>query len=225
MNQKFNKKGFTLVELMLAMGFVSALLLAIAMTVIQIGNIYTRGVTLKTINQAGGDISSELQRGMVSVGPFNVNPGGPSYITQAWGGRLCTGQYSYIWNYGKDFSNSNRNKYSSGNSDIKFVKIYDSSLYYCTPSPVAYPNVDPDGAIELLSTSSDSTIIAVHDFKIQSFATDSNTGQQLYSIEFLLGTNDANVFDSSTNECIISQLSYCAVNRFNIVVRAGGANK
>lgn len=224
MHQEYNKKGFTLVELMLAMGFVSALLLAIAMTVIQIGHIYTRGVTMKTINQAGSDISSELQRGMLSVSPFSLT-GGTNYIASSSGGRLCTGQYSYIWNYGKDITNPSRNRYSSGSSEIKFVKIYDSSLYYCKPAPVAYPSVDPVGAIELLGTGVDSTVLAIHDFKVESFASDNVTSQQLYSIEFLLGTNDTNVFDTSTNKCIISQLSYCAVNRFNVITRAGRASK
>lgn len=91
-----NKRGFTLIELMLAMTFVSALLLAIAMTVIQISNVYTRGLTLKEVNQAGRTISTELKRGISQSAPFAVP--GPKYVVQPWGGRLCVGQYSYIWN-------------------------------------------------------------------------------------------------------------------------------
>src|SRR5450759_2265716 len=96
------QRGFTLVELMLAMAFVSALLLAIAMTVIQIGNIYNRGITYKNVNQVGSSLVSELQRSIASNAPFDVSINGVGegehYINKGWGGRLCTGQYSYIWN-------------------------------------------------------------------------------------------------------------------------------
>ena len=62
MNRAAKQTGFTLIELMLAMTFISVLLLAIAMTIIQIGTIYNRGVTLKEVSQAARSISDELNR-------------------------------------------------------------------------------------------------------------------------------------------------------------------
>ena len=54
MNQKANRSaGFTIVELMLAMAFLAVLLVVITMTVIQISNVYNKGLTLRAVDQAG----------------------------------------------------------------------------------------------------------------------------------------------------------------------------
>ena len=129
------KHGFTLIELMLAMGFVSVLLIAVAMTVIQIAGIYNRGITLKDVDQAGRSLVSELQRSIGGNAQFDLGSG--HYVPQSWGGRLCLGQYSYIWNYGADISttlNPNRNVYApTANQlpEIRFVKILDPTNNYC----------------------------------------------------------------------------------------------
>lgn len=231
MNHVDKNKGFTLVELMLAMGFVSALLLAIAMTVIQIGNIYNRGITFKSVNQAGGAIASELQRSIAGSAPFNIGTGqGGRYIEQPFGGRLCTGSYSYIWNYGKALSETNPtlNEYSDSSvGKIRFVKSLDAGASYC--AEMAKP-IDTNGAVELLNEGQ--SYLAIHSFKIStdSSATDSRTGQQLYSIEFTLGTNDRSAFSPNTNVCLLpgetgSDPAYCSVNQFNLTVRASNAAK
>ena len=193
MNHVDKQKGFTLIELMLAMGFVSALLIAVAMTVIQIANIYNRGITLKDVNQAGRSIASELQRSIAGSASFNIDSGvGSRYIQQSLngknaGGRLCIGQYSYIWNYGSA------------------IKPNDTS---------SSPNLYLDPASDT--------------------AYDAKTGQRLYSIEFLIGTNDqtALMHDSGlvVTGCLPpsdpnSDPSYCSVNQFNIVARAGNTIK
>jgi type II secretory pathway pseudopilin PulG len=275
MNRVDKRKGFTLIELMLAMGFVAALLIAIAMTVIQIANIYNRGLTLKEVNQAGRSIASELQRGIAASTPFSVDPGVGShyifekvlvntrYVPQPWGGRLCVGQYSYIWNYGKDIQtylnnitrSSNLNVYGDATATptpIRFVKVVDPSAKYCDNvkmndgtalgSKYIYST---DSPVELLDESQHD--LAIHSFKItttadnpatplinENTAGDANTNQQLYSIEFVLGTNEylRNIStlttDPITGDAICKPPSdqnadpaYCSVNRFNIVARSG----
>src|SRR5687768_8731757 len=105
-----NAKGFTLIELMLAMTFISVLLVAIAMTTIQISNIYTKGITLREVDQAGRTLSNELQRNISASVPFDVTPkkdDSPAtedskyVVRNEDGGRLCLGKYSYLWNFGK----------------------------------------------------------------------------------------------------------------------------
>ena len=54
--------GFTIIELTLAMAFISVLLLSIVMTAIQAGRIYNRGAVLRSVNQAGRDVSDTLRR-------------------------------------------------------------------------------------------------------------------------------------------------------------------
>lgn len=224
MNHASKKQGFTLVELMLAMGFVSALLLAIAMTVIQIGNIYNRGITYKTVNQAGGALASELQRDINSNSPFDLNSTDPvRKVEEGWGGRLCIGQYSYIWNYGKALKDpsSPSNKYSGDPKKIVFIKVNDPTASYCSPGN---DEVDKNNAVELLDVGNNN--LAIHDFSIKSSAYESSINQRIYNISFVIGTNDQIALNPDATACLTpdeanSDSVYCAVNRFDILARAG----
>jgi hypothetical protein len=225
-----HKPGFTLVELMLAMGFVSALLLAIAMTVIQISNIYTRGITYTNVNQAGGAIANELQRSISSVKSFDP---ATSFIDEPESGRLCTGSFSYVWNYGKNLKNPGTNfiKYQGQSLGEKpliyFVKVYDPSSLICvqTGMSLAYPEIVKADAVEMLN--SGQFDLAIHGLTIKSptSAADGTTSQRLYSVQFDIGTNDQNAFDAGTTICSLSgpnsNTNYCSVTRFNITARAG----
>lgn len=271
MNHADKQKGFTLIELVLAMGFVAALLIAITMTVIQIGNIYNRGLTLKDVNQAGRSIASELQRSIAASTPFGVDPGVGShylfervfvetrYVDKTWGGRLCVGQYSYIWNYGKSIndnpvitlsSSSSLNVYGDATdtpTPIRFVKVIDPSAKYCDSAKMDDDTANgskyiysTDSPVELLDESQHN--LAIHSFKItttlddpitlanENTAGDAKTNQQLYSIEFVLGTNKAHTLDYTPSGIVCKPPSdpeadpaYCSINQFNIVVRSGNA--
>lgn len=233
MNHVDKRQGFTLIELMLAMGFVSALLIAVAMTVIQIASIYNRGITLKDVNQTGRALVSELQRSVTSTSSFEL---GTHYFKQLQGGvevggRLCLGQYSYVWNYGKTIkpgdTSSSPNVYAAPDTDkqIRFVKVHDPDISYCTN--LAKKIIFAD-AVEMLDVGEHD--LAIHNFTISSAATasDTKTGQQLYSISFLLGTNDQSALSGilANTECKPpndpnSDPAYCSVSKFDIVVRTG----
>ena len=224
-----NTKGFTLIELMLSMAFLSVLLLAIAMTVIQIGNIYNRGLTLKEVNQAGRSLSTELKKGIAQTAAFPIDyPAvGSKFVNRSWGGRLCVNQYSYIWNYGVTLNNqsanvSNSNVYSVASTDkISFIKVPDPSSQYCTNPGGA---IDPTGAVELLKVGDRN--LAVHNFTISydSLASDSKTQQRLYYITFVLGTNDQAALASNSTTCRppsdnAADINYCSVNQFTLSAR------
>lgn len=228
-----NPRGFTLIELLLAMTFLSVLLLAIAMTIIQISNIYNRGTIITQVNQIGRTIASELQSGISASAPFSVDQAtGSHYFQQGnWGGRLCLGQYSYIWNYGSALqpnTSPTRNLYVSepllvSDSSIRFVKAYDPNASYCSNLS---SKIDPASATELLSTGDHS--LAIQNFSISSMssADDPRTGQRLYAISFDIGTNDLNALTADKTSCKApsvpgADLSYCVVEKFSIVVRAG----
>ena len=242
MNHANKRYGFTIIELVIAMGFVSVLLIAIAMTVIQIGNIYNRGITLKDVNQAGRSLTSELLRSINQSAPFLLSN---RYVQQNWGGRLCLGQYSYIWNYGKALTpplDSNRNVFSDSVNEIRFVKVLDPNASYCTKSVVGdYIDVLSSEAVELLNVGQHN--LAIHDFIItttlddpstplvnENTTGDSKTGQQLYSIVFTIGTNDQLALDFSDGLIVCkppsetaegADPSYCSINQFNILARSG----
>lgn len=226
------RRGFTLIELMLAMTFISILLIAITMTIIQISNIYNHGITLKEVDQAGRTLSAELQRTIRSSSQFDITDTGNVYVKQGdWGARLCLGSYSYIWNYGKalntnDPKGQNLNVYDDSEADIRFVKVSDSDRSYC--SSVPKKKVDSSGAIDLLDAGDHS--LAVHKFVITSStsAFDAVSNQRLYNIRFTVGTNDTNAIVDDASKCKApgesgSDPSYCSVQEFNIVARAGNA--
>ena len=233
MNRDNNQKGFTLIELMLAMGFISFLLIAIAMTVIQIGNIYNRGLILKEINQVGRSIDDELKRSISQSSPFAVDQITPTNYqiikdgSNITGGRLCLGQYSYIWNYGKYIQSGPeiKNRYTSGGSDIRFVKISDPGASYCVDKT---KNIDDNPTstkpVELLNPGQSN--LAIQSFSITSSSSDEKTKQQLYNIVFLIGTNNQQALKNNTS-CkppseLGSDFNFCAINEFKITVRAGG---
>lgn len=229
---KLKNEGFTLIELTLSMSFISVLLLAIAMTVMQISSIYNKGVTLKATNQAGRSIGYELQKSISQVMPFNIDVDNPSsrYVTNEYGGRLCTGQYSYVWNYGSKISDSRRNRYSvpNNNVNINFIKVVDSNANYCTDVSSV---IDYSKSVELLPPGEHN--LAVHSFDVVSnyMISDPKTNRRLYNIQYTIGTNNQSALtggSSAATKCKDpgqsgSDPDYCSVNQFNISVLAGSS--
>lgn len=231
MNRGAKDQGFTLIELLLSMAFIAVLLIAIAMTVIQISHTYTRGVIMKEVNQSGNAITTELQRGIAESAPFTISGANSRLVTMSGGGRLCVGRYSYIWNYGaaiNDPDQIDENKYASGatgRAPIRFVKANDPGSSYClSPSK----DINPADATELMPATDYN--LALHKVSIASATTaaDTKTKQQLYSISFYIGTNETNALTSDATACKGpgqpgADITYCSVQEFNITARAGNA--
>ena len=221
--------GTTILELMLAMAFVSTLLIAITMTTIHIGDMYNRGITLKEVDQAGQSLVGELQRGINQVPAFDVTT---KFVklqdgTDYYAGRLCTGKYSYIWNFGKVWHGTTYpsvNEYSGLSDKVRFVKVPDSTAKYCA---AMLPDIDTtDGPTELLNVGDRE--LALHSFEITSASTDPVTGQQLYKIDFVIGTNEKDTIDAGYSSCKAPgatitkrDTTYCSINSFTITVRSG----
>lgn len=234
-----DNKGFTLIELMLAMTFISALLIAIAMTTIQISNIYTKGITLREVNQAGRSLTDELQRNIASSAPFNVtatdqdDTDSKFIVKNEDGGRLCLGQYTYVWNLGKALSGTDGaviyNKYSdvvnTDDNQIRFAKVADPSGDLCR-HPATMPA--KANANDLL-TSGDRNLV-VHKFSIVKTSDDPDISQAIYAISFTLGTNDREQLTTNDQSCRppsdnIGDEDYCSVNTFDIIARAGNRSE
>jgi prepilin-type N-terminal cleavage/methylation domain-containing protein len=228
-----NNRGFTLIELMLAMTFISVLLVAIAMTTIQISNIYNKGITLREVNQAGRSVSSELQQSIASSVPFDVTPktdNSPAtqtshYVVRDGGGRLCLGNYSYAWNYGKALAGGAGapavyNKYDN-NTPVRFAKIEDAGGSLCADVDLAVPK---SKSSELLSSGDRDLVL--HSFTISQTASDSTTNQALYAITMVIGTNDRAQLTTDNASCKppaqgVGNEDYCSVNQWDIIARAG----
>lgn len=235
MNQRI-KKGFTIIELMLAMGFVSVLLIAIAFTTIQISNIYNKGLTLRSVNQAGRELISVFKKDINSSMPFSVEGDDTQFIEQktggyTYGGRLCLGNISYVWNYGPTLADNGANEYNKYNdndgSKVRLARVIDNGGQLCVGG--SQNVIDESKSTELLK-SKDNLDLALHDFDIKRANSGSTkTSQALYAIEFIIGTNQQEAITTeltcvppsgSSNESEEENWEFCAVNVFDIVVRA-----
>lgn len=96
MTSKYTQKGFTIVELTLALTLLSILMIILLISTMNIISIYNKGITLKRVNQSGRAIGQDLQESLrTSKGNFTTYgsvPALPELVTRA-----CTGKYSYIW--------------------------------------------------------------------------------------------------------------------------------
>lgn len=240
MNRVHKQKGFTIVELLLAMSFVTFLLMAIALTVIQITNIYDKGLTMRAVAQAGQTVAQDMRRSIEAARPLDLgadNEGGQNFqpmvvvggdINSPDGGRLCTGSYSYIWNNGKAFDNP-VNKYEGSEEPIHLVKVADNGSLYCSDPG---RNVIRDVATEMLGEGDRQ--LAIQSFAIKKAAENPDAGQALYLISLEIGTNDQDALEQHSTLTSIDtscrppaadvQLDdYCAVNKFEFTARAGNA--
>jgi prepilin-type N-terminal cleavage/methylation domain-containing protein len=242
------QSGFTLIELSLAMAFISILLVAIALIIIQITGIYNRGITLKEVNQAGRTVSTELQDGIGAALPFSIVSNDDTvksaYLVQNWGGALCMGEYSYIWNNGKDISDAinsgnfdNLNIYSDVANTIDniphFIKIYDPDRSFCVQNDgLKINNIQAAKSTELLATGQVELVIHSLDISTVSDASSFNDAQQLYDISLVIGTNNRNALlpeNDVADSCkppsgFGADTTYCSVQHFHIVARAGSSN-
>lgn len=239
--------GFTLIELVLAMAFISVLLLGIAMTIIQVGAIYNKGMTLKEVNQSSRDIADDFKR---TVGTAQTVSLATDYVPvivsgDTVGGRLCFGSYSYAWNYAKNltptigngairYQNNGATAIDESQTPIRFIKIADPGKEYCAKGGTGNLTlttvrvVDQAKTVELLK--SGDRELGIHQFEIlnpvPSSAMDPATDQQLYSLKFTMGTSRINALDATQSACLPpsdpnSDPLYCNVQQFNLVVRVG----
>lgn len=234
-----HQQGFTIIELLLAMTFVSLLLMAIALTVMQITVLYQRGATLKEVDQTGRAISEDLQSTIGAAAPFDVGEGqagGVAYRPQyrtggtsgtAEGARLCTGGYSYIWNYGAHLGDP-INQFADSDDELRLVKVRDNGAVYCADIDRAVVRAE---AVDLLA--SGNVDVALQSFRITRVANDPVLQQALYYITLEVGTNDQAALKRSVEGLMTSDMAckppseegansdYCAVNKFEFTARAG----
>lgn len=231
-HRQTNYQGFTIIELLLAMSFVSVMLLGIAITVMQIGSIYNKGLTMKSVDQAGRTLSDDMRRTLSGSEPFVIDDG--SYRTQRHpetdagepsdGGRLCTGTYSYIWNTGRALASGHVvNEYDDSRSqkEIRFVRIRDGGGSYCADPAKKIVAVE---ATEILAEGDSN--LAVQTLSIKKLTSNASIGQALYRVQVELGTNNQDALDTVSMTCkppseAASLLEFCSINRFDFTAQAG----
>ena len=227
------KQGFTLIELMLAMTFISTLLLSITMVGIQAGRMYSRGVVLRDVNQAGRDISNMFRRDFLQANAGKINitglrvPNNENWTT----GRLCLGAHSYVWNNPKYLDDpsllgANRLFKVDGNL-INLVRVVDADGGLCKRDGSGrYPEtVDMAKSSNLLRPiSSGDGSIGIHNVTLEKITSDSSR-EALYRLTFILGTSKMSEIRNSSCKApdeAESNFEFCAINKFEMIVRTNG---
>lgn len=140
-----NKKGFTLVELLIAISFFSFLLLFVTFGFVQVNRIFTKGVTVKTIQETSRGVLEDISRA-VRTETFL------GYIDGANGGqyRICFEGVRYAWNQhdpgpspGQYSIYDASNEVLDGTSDLL-------TLYRSADNDACLAPIDPDVAEEIL---------------------------------------------------------------------------
>lgn len=226
------QKGFTLVELMLSMAFISVMLIAIMLCVIQMTSIYTRGETLRQVNQASRSLAIDLRQSFGAAGVSAINL---DRVNDK--GRLCTGAVSYIWNtLNADGTDKYPNNVYTGAASERprFVKVIDIGGRYCRDNggngPINKAAAQP---VELLQAGDRS--LMVRKLSVTPAMSAGSITQRLYDVTVMLGTDNIREINTTTDSCNLdsevvggtatpgseSNPDYCAVNEFSLTVRAG----
>lgn len=230
--------GFTIIELSLAMTFVSVLLLAIAMTAIQAGRTYNKGVILESVNQAGRDIGDTLRRDFMGADARQVqedSANGPVFLLRDGGdvrsGRLCLGSYTYLWNTPGTLKASLDGLSLTGpvvkqNAQVaNVIRVADVGGSLCVNS---YSETELDGkhSVSLLDEKgSKGVVLAIHSFEVTPVVRRADNSEALYLIRYTIGTSELSEItgqqcrppvDASSNE------QFCAINKFEMIVRTNG---
>lgn len=222
-------RGFTLIELMLSMSFVAVLLVTMILAIMHITNTYTKGVTVKSVNQAGRDISDTMRRDGVRVGLV----GKPIPPANGGGlGRACLGSYSYIWNEADNLlPGANPVKYKDTDTPIVFARVSDADARYCKVQVGGGYEmlVDRQDAVEMLPD--DKGDYALHMFSISRTPDfDQPIGNSpLYHIKYTIGTNEkgslAGDMATLNKSCrppsdVENNFNFCSINTFELILRA-----
>ena len=133
------RPGFTIAELSLAMGFISVLLITIAILIVHITGTFQKGLSIKSVDTMGQSLSDNLSRTIAASQGSTFEKAKKTYYNQ-WQssnaikinntsgrekdtaekvpthGEFCTGNYTYIWNTGYVLD-ENKNIYKPNRGD------------------------------------------------------------------------------------------------------------
>lgn len=241
-----SNKGFTIIELMLSMTFVSVLMIAIALLTIQISNTYTRGITMRQVNTAGQELANDLQRSVqaaqaidldeadadadyvvfMNTSTNRVRKGAAAYnaVTGTderlvMGGRLCVGGLTYSWNTGSYLLNNNGTGSPNvlNGTPVRLAKTKGSGSMCDGTVLTDFGPLDPAATDDLFATGDRE--LAIHKLYVSGAA-----DRGLYAIGFTIGTNRQGTLTDDSDSCRPpgeddSDIDYCTVNRFDIVTR------
>jgi hypothetical protein len=200
---------------MMAMAFVSILIVAITVLVMNIQGLYRRGLSMREVNSTARSVVDDITRAITSapsVSATSVHSVEFRRNGNVEGGTFCTGFYSYVWKQAEHLaSNTDPNRRSpvqvNGNSNYRLMKASDRGRQLCDPGYLGMrgisscagtgklicnnmsgaPNLAATDAVELISSAS--LELGLFSFDIFPPARTGVTGQVFYAGSFILGTS------------------------------------
>ncbi len=257
------KRGFTLVESLLSLAYVSMLLLSVLLIILQLIHIYNRGMTLKELNRVGRSVGDDIQLSLNTASDIkisqsdsntnstNFNPINdpreevPDYRTDSaenpWRGVLCTGNFSYVWNFASIDGKSGQFFMFNAFPDYLFkITGPDGRDYPVRLAKIQDPNREvcrmPNGVNDIIKNQSNRVTevikagdrgLAIHDFRIVSAVNSGVTGQTMYTLNYVIGTSVGSRDDPmwiEDSKCRPPDKlgyfnDYCAINKFEVTAR------
>jgi len=226
------KKGFTLIELSIVMAFLSVLLLAILLTTLQMGKIYTKGLTNRNINQIGRDLGDSLRRDFLTASSSRIVIPSAMGSGTATSGRICLGTVSYVWNTADLLNQPNPSAITRGaGTPIVFERVVDPSNRLCTVQVSGDYVSDISGMTSTSLLTGDGRSLAVYELAPTLLASSADDG--LYHIKITIGTNDPSTTERDASQSVLckpptddsADFNYCSVADFDITLRTGGEVK
>lgn len=207
------QNGFTLVELSLAILMVSLLAMAILSVSLQIMKMFSKGVTLKSVNQVSRDFSTQLTSDLRSAPVSQIN------ISQVSNGRFCIGSYAYLWNTSSQLQQGTAMITYKNGSPLHLVRVLDPNQHFCT-STSAKSLTSSDTFTDFLGDQSGNSAnnLAIYNMSVQPLV----SSNQIYSVDYALGTNEQGTTSGvqckppSDNQ---ANFDFCTVATFHLVVK------
>lgn len=227
-------KGFTMVELMVAMAGISILLLAIMTAVMQAAQIYNKGLATKEVNFIGRELTDEFKRVIMTsdqITPSTDLVSVKDRLTgEIIGGRFCTGGVSYVWNNGKAVQTNNPQltRVDTGRL-VRIGRVVDQTQQYCilNSDGSAATTVIPNENFNSLLSEGD-RILDMYGFNLiaDSNAEDLVTKQRLYTVTFTIGSGPYTSMKDDFSGCRepsdpASDIQYCTLQNYSFTVRSG----
>ncbi len=230
-NKRMRMRGFTLIELTIAMAFMAMLLLAILYLTLYAGQLYTKGVTNKNLNQIGRDIFDGMRRDFIAADATRIQLPPAMGSGDETSGRVCTGTVTYIWNTAP-LLNGTATKITNGGDPVVFQRVVDPGATLCTtdPSTGAYPTSIPVSASTTELLTSDTRDFAIYQMNVTPIETKQQQG--IYRIDMMIGTNEPDTTQKDASSGAFqckppanseANFEYCTVSEFQTIVRAGGS--
>lgn len=229
-------RGFTLVELNLALIFVGMLVIGVAAVVINITKINQRGIMLKTINQTGREVVDQMRRDIGGARADRVQ-----YEFAGGTGRLCLGTVSYVFNTAEALHSGGsvvKDDTKPGQPAVVLVRMDDKESKWCERSGAVFTKNSVtalDEAVELLQSDEHTLPVAIHKMEVQPLAStaDKTRAEGLVSLSIELGTNEAGTLEAAGSGQITckpptdhqANFDNCAVREFRTVVRSNGQQR